>query len=81
MALKAIVLLFYFSNTSMSIHLMSCGSGLARFARTLSSPSSLKEKTLYFLANLWSPSGMEILKVKNSSLCYSNEPSWPLNTK
>lgn len=62
----------YFSNTSTSMHLTSCGSGLARCVRTPLFLSSLKEKTLHFPARLWPPSGMEIsFKIKFTLCCMS----------
>lgn len=60
---ELIMLLFfvtYYSNTSMSTCLMSCGSGLAKCVHTLSSLSSSREKTPTFPSHLWPPSGMEI---------------------
>ncbi len=59
MALNAVVLFVSFSNTSTSIHSMSCGSDLARSVRSLSSPFSLKEKIVPSPANLWPRSGEE----------------------
>lgn len=57
-----------FSNTSTSTCLMSCGSVLGRFVRMPSSPSTAKEKTLRFPANLWPPSGTKLCLLQQSRI-------------